>query len=134
MSKSTGGKSKSASTDQEGKKLSIADIIDNQLETSDKIEIGRVADIEAEWREDGSLVLINVVTGPQALARRVASRLEPFFKFLFRDRFEHRISLDEIEEFGPTLRLRNKATSYKVGQSDRWIAEHILRWIPGSGY
>ena len=134
MPKSTGGKSASASTAQEDKKLSIADIIDNQLETSDKIEIGRVADIEAEWREDGSLVLINVVTGPQALARRVTSHLEPFFKFLFRDRFEHRISLKEIEEFGPTLRLRNKATSYKVGQSDRWIAEHILRWIPGSGH
>jgi sporulation protein YlmC with PRC-barrel domain len=114
--------------------FSIADIIDNQLETSDKIEIGRVADIEAEWRDDGQLVLINLVTGPQALARRVSSRLLPIFRFFLRDRFEHRISVKEVESFGPTLHLRDKAADYPVGQSERWIAEHILRWIPGSGY
>jgi hypothetical protein len=114
--------------------LSIADIIDNQLVTSDKREIGRVADIEAEWREDGTLVLTHIVTGPQALAGRVASHLEPIFKFLLRDRFEHRIPFKEIENFGPTLRLRRKAVDYPVGQSDRWIADHILRWIPGSGH
>lgn len=55
MSDSTGGASTSASADQGEKKLSIADIIDNQLEASDEIKIGRVADFEAEWREDGSL-------------------------------------------------------------------------------
>lgn len=114
--------------------FSIADIIDNQLETSDKIEIGRVADIEAEWRDEGQLVLTNLVTGPQALAGRVSSRLRPIFRFFLRDRFEHRIPIKEVEKFGPTLHLRGKAADYPVGQSDRWIADHILRWIPGSGY
>ena len=114
--------------------FSIADIIDNQLETSDGIEIGRVADIEAEWRDDGQLVLTNLVTGPQALAGRVSSRLQPIFRFFLRDRFEHRIPLKEVESFGPTLHLGGKAADYPVGQSERWIAEHILRWIPGSGY
>lgn len=114
--------------------FSIADIIDNQLETSDGIEIGRVADIEAEWRDDGQLVLTNLVTGPQALAGRVSSRLRPIFRFFLRDRFEHSIPLKEVERFGPTLHLRGKEVDYPVGQSERWIAEHILRWIPGSGY
>ena len=114
--------------------FSIADIIDNQLETSDGIEIGRVADIEAEWRDDGQLVLTNLVTGPQALAGRVSSRLRPISRFFLRNRFEYHIPLKEVERFGPTLHLRNKAADYPVGQSERWIAEHILRWIPGSGY
>jgi hypothetical protein len=38
-----------------------------------------------------------------------------------------------VKKFGPTLHLRGKAEQYDIGQSDRWIAEHILRWIPGSG-
>jgi hypothetical protein len=53
---------------------------------------------------------------------------------LLRDRFEHRIPIDDIEDFKPTLHLRRNAADYKVGQSERWIADHILRWIPGSGY
>ena len=103
--------------------FSIADIIDSQLETRDKKNIGRVADIEAVWGEDGTLILTDLVTGPQALFQR-----------LLRDRFEQRIPLKEVEEFGPTLRLHKKATDYSVGQSERWIADHILRWIPGSGH
>jgi len=113
--------------------LAMRDIMDSQLETSDKRKIGRVADIEAEWHEDGKLVLTNIVTGPQALTGRVASRLRPIARFLLRDRFEHCIPLSEVENFGPTLRLRRKAIDYPVGQSDRWIADHILRWIPGNG-
>ena len=114
--------------------FSIADILDSQLTTSDKRNIGRVADIEAEWCEDGSLVLTNLITGPQALAGRVVIPLRSLFQRLLRDRFEHRIPLEEVEEFGPTLLLRGKAMDYPVGQSDRWIADHILRWIPGSGH
>ena len=113
---------------------SVADILDNQLETSDKVEIGRVADIEVEWSDDGQLVLTNLVTGPQALAGRVSSRLRPIFSLFIRDRFEHRIAIKEVENFGPTLHLRGRAADYPVGQSERWIADHILRWIPGSGH
>lgn len=110
----------------------MRDIMDAQLVTSDGVRIGRVADIEAEWRDDGTLVLTQIVTGPQALAGRVSEHLRPIARFLLRDRFEHTIPLDEVEQFGPTLRLKGKAEDYTVGQSDRWIAQHILRWIPGS--
>ncbi len=119
---------------REDRTFSVADILDNQLETSDKIEIGRVADIEAEWRADGQLVLTNLVTGPQALAGRVSSPLRPIFRFFLRDRFEQRIPIEEVEGYGPTLHLRGKAAEYPVGQSERWISDHILRWIPGSGH
>jgi hypothetical protein len=113
---------------------SIRDIIDSQLETNDTIRIGRVADIEAEWLEDGTLVLTSLVTGPQALAGRVGTPLRLLARYIFRDRFEHHIPLSDVENFGPTLRLRRHATDYRVGQSETWIADHILRWIPGSGY
>ena len=111
--------------------LIMRNIMDNQLETRDKIEIGRVADIEAEWRPDGRLVLTNLLTGPEALVGRVSSHLRPIARFFLRNRFEHSIPITELEDFQPTLRLRGKAIEYTTGQSDRWIAEHIFRWIPG---
>lgn len=113
--------------------FSVRDILDSQLETSDHIEIGRVADITVEVYDDGTVVLTHVITGPQALAGRVNLRLKPLFRFVLRDRFEHAIPMSELKEFGPTLYLHGKAKQYAVGQSERWIADHILRWIPGSG-
>ena len=113
--------------------LVMRSIMDEQLETSDEHKIGRVADIEAEWREDGKLILTNLVSGPQALASRVASRLRPVARFIFRDHFERCLPLTEVENFGPTLHLRGKAKDYTVGQSERWLVDHILRWIPGNG-
>ena len=119
--------------DSEEQLLVMRDLMDSQLETSDKRQIGRVADVEAEWRDDGKLVLVNIVTGPEALTGRVASHLRSIARFFLRGHFEHRIPLSDVENFGPTLRLRKKAKDYSVGQSDQWIADHILRWIPGNG-
>ena len=113
--------------------FSIRDILDSQLLTSDGRRIGRVADISAEELADGSLRLTQLVVGPQALAGRINSHLRILFHFFLRDRFEHSIPISEVTRFGPTLHLRGKAEDYAVGQSERWIAKHILRWIPGNG-
>ena len=113
--------------------LAMGDIMDMQLESSDGRPSGRVADIEAELRDDGALVLTQLVVGPEALSGRVASRLRPLAHRLLRGRFDHRIPVTEIEDVGPTVRLRGTAEDYGLGRSDRWIAEHILRLIPGSG-
>ena len=114
--------------------FSIRDIIDSQLETSDKHSIGRVSDIEGEWQDDGTLVITHLIVGPQALAGRVAEPLRGFVRFFLRDRFDNRIPLSDVENFGPTLQLRKEASDYRVGQTDAWIANYILRWIPGSGH
>jgi hypothetical protein len=119
--------------DVDEQQLSLRDIIDSQLETRDHIQISRVDDVEGEWRDDGTLVLTVLITGPQALAGRVASPLRSLFRSIFRDRFDHRIPLFDVEAFGPTLRLGGTAKDYPVGKSDPWIADHILRWIPGNG-
>lgn len=113
--------------------FSIRDIIDSQLETSDGIEIGRVADIRAELRADGKLVLISLASGPQALAGRVGAPLKSILRFFLRDHFEHEIPITEVKSFGPTLHLRRNAANYAIGQSEKWLVEHILRWIPGNG-
>ena len=112
--------------------FSIRDILDSQLLSSDGRRIGRVADISAEEFADGSLRLTQLVIGPQALAGRISLHLRALFHFFLRDRFEYTIPISEVTRFGPTLYLRGKAEDYAVGQSERWIAKHILRWIPGN--
>ena len=112
--------------------LAMGDIMDMQLETSDGRHVGRVADIEAELCADGTLVLTHLVVGPEALGGRVASRLRPLAHLLLCGRCDHRIPVAEIEDVGPTVRLRGTAEEYGLDRSDRWLAEHILRFIPGS--
>jgi hypothetical protein len=114
--------------------LAMQSILDEQLVSADGKRIGRVADATTERLPDGRLVLCQLAMGPQALAGRVSVRLEPVARLIFRDRFERYIPLGEVEYFGPNVPLRGVATAYDTGQSERWIARHILRWIPGSGY
>ena len=111
----------------------MRDILDGQLETRDGRHIGRVADVEATWNDDGSLVLTDLVIGPQALAGRVADRLRDVARWVLRDRFEHRVPISEVTHLGPTLKLRGALDAYSVGHADDWLVEHLLRFIPGSG-
>lgn len=113
--------------------LVMRDLVDEQIVTADGRAIARVADIEASWHEDGRLVLTGLDVGPQALARRVSRHLGPIMRFLFRDRFEHVIPMDEIEHVSLDLHLRHDASHYRVGHADDWVVYHILRFIPGNG-
>ena len=111
----------------------MRDIVDEQLQTRDDRDIARVADVEGQWQADGTLVLTDLIIGPQALAARMWGRLEPLARFLLRDRFEHRIPLEEIATIDLDLRLRRDAPAYDVGRADAWVVEHVLRFIPGNG-
>ena len=114
-------------------RLVMRDLMDAQLESTDGRPLGRVDDLLAELDGDGRLRIVEVATGPEALAGRASSRLRPLVHRLLRGRLDARIPLTEIEELGPTIRLRGPATEYRAGRSDQWVADHLLRWIPGSG-
>jgi hypothetical protein len=80
----------------------------------------------------GRSVLRHLVVGPEELSGRVASRLRHVAHLLLCGRCDHRIPVAEIEDVGPTVRLRGTAEEYGLDRADRWFAEHILRFIPGS--
>ena len=110
------------------------DFLDSQLETADHIEIGRVAGMEAEWDKDGRLALVALLTGPQTLAGRVARPLRTLFRWIFHDHFDHAIPMSELAKVELVLHLRGNAADYPTGNTERWLTNHILRWIPGNGY
>jgi len=116
-----------------GPRQVMRDLMDGELRSADGHALGRVDDVAAELGDDGTLRLVDISTGPEALAGRVSSRLRPAARRLLRGRFDARIPLADVEEMGPTIRLRRPAAAYRTGRSDRWVAEHLLRWIPGSG-
>jgi hypothetical protein len=112
----------------------MRDIVDIQMVSADGKEIGRVADIVGEMGADGSVELTDIITGPEALTGRLGTFLRPVAKRILRGRFEASIPLTELKTKGLVLRLKQDADAYRVGDSEGWIVEHILRFIPGSGY
>jgi sporulation protein YlmC with PRC-barrel domain len=106
------------------------DLLDNQVVGSDGVPVGRVADVRAEWRADGRLLLTALMFGPQALVGRVLPGAQPAARFLLRDRFEHEIPVREVREMGMTVVLRRCAADYEAGRrAERWIGRHVLRYL-----
>jgi hypothetical protein len=118
--------------EKEHSALIMGDLMDTQLVTKDRRKIGRVTDIEVQWHDDSHLTLMAIITGPQAMAARIFRPFRKIASWLLRDHFEHRIPMSEIENVGPTVHLRKREADYPLSNSERWIGEHILRWIPGS--
>lgn len=112
----------------------MRDIVDIQMVSADGKEIGRVADIAGEMGADGSVELTDILTGPEALTGRLGTFLRPVAKRILHGRFEASIPLTELKTKGLVLRLKQDADAYRVGDSEGWIVEYILRFIPGSGY
>lgn len=112
--------------------LAMHDIADAQLQSSDDRRLGRVADILCRHQDDCSLKAIALALGPEACLRRIASRFGRGAHRLFKGRFERSVEIGEVVEFGPTLRLRERADAYNVHDGDVWAA-HVIRFVPGSG-
>ncbi|HKG18510.1 MAG TPA: hypothetical protein VKB00_02130 [Candidatus Limnocylindrales bacterium] len=113
--------------------LLVRDVMDSQLESSDGKRIGRIGDLEAELSGDGRLRVTAILVGPQVLLGRLSYRLREPAHRLLRGRYLQRVPIDEVEETGPTVRLRGRADAYTTGRGDRWIADRVLRFIPGHG-
>jgi hypothetical protein len=113
--------------------LLMRDIVDSQLRTLDGRKVGRAVDVLGDLRSDGSLVLTDVVLGPEAYAGRLGQRPWRLLHRIFGGRHEHSIAVSELIEIGPTLHLRRAAGEYDLGSADRWIIDHVLRFIPGHG-
>jgi hypothetical protein len=111
----------------------MRDLMDGQLRGADGVDIGRVADIEAEWGADGQLVLRRLWCGPEALARRVSSRLGRLVASLTRGRFDHSIPIEEVASIDSlVIKLRRPSSHYQVGRSERRLADLFSRLLPSA--
>ena len=111
----------------------MRDVADGQLLSADGYRLGRVADIAAVYRPDGTLEVTALILGPAALARRISSGAGRLASRLQARRFERVVPIEEVLDFGTALRLRSNADRYDLADGDEW-ARGILRFIPGSGW
>lgn len=114
-------------------RLVMRDIMDGLIESPDGTDLGRVADVEITVDNNGTSHLSALIVGPEALARRISPWLYRIAHRILRGRFDHRIPIDEVEEFGPAIVLRQSSGHYNLGDADAWVYQRILRFIPGSG-
>jgi sporulation protein YlmC with PRC-barrel domain len=110
--------------------LVVHDVADAQLVTGDGRMVGRVADVRLV-QEGDDLVMLELVVGPGAMARRVSSRLGRLVHGSLR-RFERVVALGEVKRFGLDLELRGTSADYDLADGDDW-ARALIRHIPGSG-
>ncbi|HET7027720.1 MAG TPA: hypothetical protein VFI28_08510 [Candidatus Limnocylindrales bacterium] len=118
--------------------LLMRDLIDGELESADRIRIGRVADVVISWDHERpshhpTARVTTIVLGPEALAGRIRPGLRPLLHRPLGGRWERELPLHEVEELGPTLRLREAARAYRLASGEWWVGEHLVRHIPGAG-
>jgi hypothetical protein len=117
--------------------LLMRDMMDGQLESADRLRIGRVGDVRIVWQPDAEPGarghVVAMVTGPEALAGRIHARLRGLLHRFLGGRWERETPTAEIEELGPTIRLRREARSYDVASGETWVGSHLVRRVPGGG-
>jgi sporulation protein YlmC with PRC-barrel domain len=116
------------------------ELLDRQLIGSDGRLAGKVDDLELT-DPGGNLEppwVTAVLTGPEALAGRLHSRLGRRLRAVaarLRDRGRHgasRIPFQQVEEVGSAIRLRLPADRLEGG-SDRGWAGQLIGRLPGAG-
>ena len=113
--------------------LLVHDVLDAQLLSADHQRIGRVGDVELEWDPADGLRVTAIEVGPQALLGRLSGRLRGAAMRVLGERYLHRIEIGEVDELSLAVRLAQPAEAYAAARGDRWVADHILRRIPGHG-
>jgi hypothetical protein len=113
--------------------MTMRDMVDAQVESLDGRKLGRVADLEGSIGADGTLRIVALLLGPEAQLGAVSARLRKLLHGRLKGRFDHRIEVEEVEEVGPTVKLRQPADAYGLDGMDRWLVDHLLRFIPGNG-
>lgn len=111
----------------------VRDVLDEALRSRDRHRLGRVADIELELGPHGTMRATYLLLGVETHLGRLSHRVSRFAHRFLHGRFEKRVAVGEVEELGPTIRLRGGAADYDLDSGDRWVARHILRFIPGNG-
>jgi hypothetical protein len=111
----------------------VRDVLDEAIRSRDRRRLGRVADIELVLSADGTLRATNLCLGVETHLRRLSRRVSRFAHRYLRGRFEKSVGVGEVEELGPTVRLRGMASDYDLDSGDQWVARKILRFIPGNG-
>jgi sporulation protein YlmC with PRC-barrel domain len=114
-------------------------LLDHQVIDTDGLMAGKVDDVELSFTDPEHPHVSALLSGPGVLATRLGRRgFGPW-----RERMEHhidspsgrtaRIPLGAVREVGSGIRVNLAADQLAAWGSERWVADHLIGHIPGSG-
>jgi sporulation protein YlmC with PRC-barrel domain len=120
-------------------------LLDRQLVDRQGRFVGKVDDLDLERGETGSLYVTAIRSGPGVLTRRLGGHtlgpwLERANRLLGSGSGEVDVDVDDasrlpfsrVADIGSAVEVAAEQEELPTQSSHRWVAEHVLRHIPGS--
>lgn len=112
------------------------DLLDRHVIDRDGRSIGKIDDLELGTSDDGSVEVVALLLGPQALGPRVGGAvgrtIAGIGARLSGDPAPARIGLELVDELGVIVKLKVPLAQLPVGRFEGWVREHLIEPIPGS--
>ena len=114
------------------------DVLDAQLIDRQKRKIGRVDSLVLVLRDDGPPRVATILVGGPVRARRIGrwmTLVSRALRAVGRVRREGvtRIPFDAVRCIGDTIQVDVDGDTLEAKHVEDWLAEHVVRHIPGSG-
>ena len=116
-------------------------LLDQQVLDAEDRPVGRVDDVELELDPGGAPRMVALLIGQQALGERLGGtpgRTMAAMAGRLRDRGAEegpaRIPIEAVEGSDPMIKVDRPLRELDgIADLERWLAHHVVRWIPGSG-
>ena len=126
----------------EGRRVWAAlQLLDRQLVAHDDLNAGCCDDLELAYTETGDQLYVTaILSGPGALSYRLnARRLGRWRRRVHRevavgDDDPTRIPFNVVSDVGPSIKLGRDADGVGSASTERWVRDHVIGPIPGSGH
>ena len=107
-------------------------LLDHQMLDREGRRCGNVDDLELEERDDGTLVVVNILAGPGVLAERLDHpRLGRWWRHATEAEDTIRIPMRDVTDIGADINLAVDADDLATAHTERWARERVIDHLPG---
>jgi sporulation protein YlmC with PRC-barrel domain len=113
-------------------------LMDRQVVDPDGRFVCKVDDLELAIGDDGHPYITTILIGPRALGPRIPGRLGHWFQAIGARLADTEqppsIDFGHVKDIGDDIRVDTKRAELAVDPFERWVNDHIIARIPGSGH
>jgi sporulation protein YlmC with PRC-barrel domain len=113
-------------------------LLDRQVTDSDGRLVCKIDDLDLETDEVGQLYVTRIVVGPRALAGRLGGRLGRWMAAISARLSDAEspptIEFSYVADIGDDIKLGTTREQLDVEPLERWVHDHVISRIPGSGH
>ncbi|GAA2689434.1 MULTISPECIES: hypothetical protein [Actinosynnema] len=106
-------------------------LLDRQIVDLRGVPVGKVDDVELARDEDGTLVVVALLSGGRALADRFGGVLGRWLRRAAR-RPALRVGYEHVARVGSAVELSLPVELLDPPPLEEWLRENVIGWIPGA--